>query len=324
MPNDVRQNTALLSVEDLEVAFRLGPGQRLEAVAGISLAIAPGEALGLVGESGCGKTTVARTIVGLQRPAAGRIFYEGRNLAPLSAAQRRALQPQIQMIFQDATAALNPGRSVGRSVAEPLRRVAGLCRAARRERACEMLCAVGLDPQEVFDLRPHEFSVGQCQRIGIARALILNPRLLVCDEPVSSLDVSVQAQILNLLIGLQRRRQLAMLFISHDLAVVKNVCDRVAVMYLGRLCETAGSQSLFSTPRHPYTATLLAAIPVPDPNAPLAGNHLASDEIPSPVRPPSGCRFHPRCYRATDRCALATPPMRPAGDGRQVACHHPL
>ena len=324
MPSDNRHNAALLAVEDLVVEFALDRQRKIHAVSGVSFAIARGEALGLVGESGCGKSTVARAVVGLQPVTGGRIWYAGQDLARCDGPRLRALRPQLQMIFQDAAASLNPGRSAGASVAEPLRVLGGISRAARWHRAREMLTTVGLDPDQAFHRRPFEFSGGQCQRISIARALILNPRLLICDEPVSSLDVSVQAQILNLLSDIRRRHDLSMLFISHDLAVVKNVCDRVAVMYLGKLCEIAEAEALYRTPRHPYTQALLAAVPNPDPSRPPARTGLRTEEIPSPARPPTGCRFHTRCPRAADPCMTREPAMRPMGAGRQVACHFPL
>ena len=323
MSVDTDLAAALLAVEDLTVVYSLGRGRRIEAVAGISFAIARGEALGLVGESGCGKTTVARAIVGLQR-ATGRIHFDGHDLAGCDAAGLRALRPRMQMIFQDAAASLNPGRSIGRSVAEPLRVLGGLARAERLARAREMIRAVGLDPDLSFDLRPYAFSGGQCQRISIARALILDPHLLICDEPVSSLDVSTRAQILNLLAGMRQRLGLTLLFISHDLAVVKNICDRVAVMYLGRLCEIATTEDLFRSPRHPYTAALLAAIPALDRPFPPPSLGFRANRFPSPLKTPKGCRFYPRCPRAEPRCQTESPPMRAVVGGRQVACHFPL
>ncbi|MFH1984974.1 MAG: ABC transporter ATP-binding protein [Pseudomonadota bacterium] len=315
----------LITVQDLCVEFRLSRTAAVHAVSGVSFHIDSGQTLGLVGESGCGKTTVARTIVNLQAATAGRILFDGEDLLECSARRLREIRPDIQMIFQDAAGALNPGRTVGKTVAEPLRVLGRADRRARHEAARSLMYEVGIDPDNAFNRRSFEFSLGQCQRIGIARALITNPRLLICDEPVSALDVSVQAQILNLLRKIKTYRCLTMLFISHDLAVIKNICDRVAVMYMGRICETADVESLYRSPRHPYTSALLAAVPSPDPDRTLAKRSAATNGAPpSPIAPPPGCRYHTRCDRARDRCRALVPSLTEHEPQRQVACHYPL
>lgn len=314
----------LLSVENLVVEFPIGRRSKIHAVSGVSIQVDSGETLGLVGESGCGKSTLARAIVQLQKPTAGKIWFDGEDLTLCNGKQLRQLRPHIQMIFQDATASLNPGRGVGVTIAEPLRVAGGIHRTERLRMAREMMREVGLDSDNYFNQRPFEFSGGQCQRISIARALITKPKLLICDEPVSSLDVSIQAQILNLLEKLRLCYTLTILFISHDMAVVKNVCDRVAVMYLGKLCETAPTEELFRMPAHPYTAALISAIPSPGVNFPVGKVRPTSSEIPSPINPPSGCRFHTRCPGAQPLCSESEPILLEAGQGRQVACHFPL
>ena len=314
----------VLRVEDLVVAFRQQGGQTLRAVDGVSLTVARGETLGLVGESGCGKSSLARAVIQLPRPSAGRVILDGEDLTQLRGAALRRTRRKIQMIFQDPISSLNPRRRIGETVAQPLRIIGRGDRAAQRDAAHAMLAAVGLDPDQAYQRLPHQFSGGQCQRISIARALIVEPEFLICDEPVSALDVSVQAQILNLLRDMRARYGLTMLFISHDLAVVKNICDRVAVMYLGKLCETAPSEDLYRAPAHPYTAALLSAIPVPDVNQPPRAVALVPGELPSPTNPPSGCRFRTRCPRADAKCAEIAPPAREIGPGHHVACHHPL
>ena len=299
--------TALLSVENLTVEYNVG-GNTLFAVSDVSLDVGRGETLGLVGESGCGKSTLGRAVLQLRRPTAGKVVFDGVPLTELDARAMRAMRRRLQLIFQDPIASLNPRRSIGDIVAEPLI-IAGVSdRAERDRRVREVLTAVGLDPDLVSGRLPHEFSGGQCQRICIARALILEPQLVICDEPVSALDVSIRAQILNLLEDMKRRYGLTLLFIAHDLAVVKAVSDRIAVMYLGRLCEVAPTERLFAQPAHPYTALLLEAIPVPDPSVKPATN-VAVGEPPSPLAPPSGCRFRTRCPRAEARCAESEPPL---------------
>jgi peptide/nickel transport system ATP-binding protein len=314
----------LLRVEDMVVDFPAAGGKKVSAVAGVSFDVAEGETLGLVGESGCGKSTAARAAMQLPPPTSGRVLFEGRDLTDVHGESLRALRPRIQIVFQDPISSLNPRRRVADIVGAPLKiwkRGSADERRAVVDRALE---AVGLDPAVARDKRPHEFSGGQCQRICIARALVLDPRLVICDEPVSALDVSVQAQILNLLEDLKERYGLTLVFITHDLAVVKNVSDRVAVMYLGKVCELAGPDQLYAAPAHPYTAALLSAIPVPDPSVTAASTGLVPGDLPSPVSPPSGCRFRTRCPRAEERCALEEPRVRQVAEGQFVACHFPL
>jgi peptide/nickel transport system ATP-binding protein len=325
---------ALLRVEELVVEFSAGGGKRVHAVSGISLDLLEGETLGLVGESGCGKSTTGRAIMQLPRPTSGSVRFEGTELTALSGSDLRRVRPQMQMIFQDPISSLNPRRKVGDIVSEGLDIWEIGDKASRSEKVDTMLATVGLDPVTARGRRPHEFSGGQCQRISIARAIITEPKLIICDEPVSALDVSVQAQILNLLEDMKARYQLTMVFIAHDLAVVKNVSDRVAVMYLGKFCEVGPPDEIYARPAHPYTAALLAAIPEPDPHPrdEAAVNLTAGvlgGEIPSPTDPPSGCRFRTRCPRAQERCAEEEPQLRavadsPAVGGQYVACHFPL
>src|SRR4051812_47114892 len=301
---------ALLRVEDLVVEFPAGRSNVVHAVSGISLDLIEGETLGLVGESGCGKSTTGRAIMQLPRPTSGKVLFKGQDLTQLSSESLRKIRPELQLIFQDPISSLNPRRRVGDIVREPLEiwsRGDGASRAAAVD---EVLNAVGLEPAVTKDKRPHQFSGGQCQRICIARSLVLDPKVIICDEPVSALDVSVQAQILNLLEDMKERYGLTLVFIAHDLAVVKNVSDRVAVMYLGKLCEVAAPDALYLAPAHPYTAALLAAIPVPDPTIRPGDRPALSGEIPSPVTPPSGCRFRTRCPRAQPTCAEKEPEMR--------------
>jgi peptide/nickel transport system ATP-binding protein len=317
------ETDALLRVEDLVVEFH-ADGGTVKAVSGISLDLLPGETLGLVGESGCGKSTTGRAVMQLPRPTSGSVHFDGVELTRLHGDALRRTRPQLQMIFQDPISSLNPRRKVGDIVAEGLD-IWGIGDAAsRKAKVDETLDAVGLDPDAARGRRPHEFSGGQCQRISIARAVITDPKLIICDEPVSALDVSVQAQILNLLEEMKQRYELTMLFIAHDLAVVKNVSDRVAVMYLGKLCEIGAPDVLFAQPAHPYTAALLAAIPVPDPMTPVADTRALGGEIPSNLDPPSGCRFRTRCPRAQARCAEEEPEIRDVGSDQYVACHFPL
>lgn len=313
----------VLRVHNLVVEYSTGGGGKFAAVADISLDILRGETLGLVGESGCGKSTVAKAIMQLPRPTSGQVLFDGRDLAAMSASELRSERRKLQMVFQDPISSLNPLRRVRHIVAEGLD-VAG--KGSRAERAAavdDMLSIVGLDPEVAGDRRPHEFSGGQCQRISIARAIVVEPDLVVCDEPVSALDVSVQAQILNLLEDMKERYGLTLLFIAHDLAVVKNVSDRVVVMYLGKICEVATPDSLYAAPRHPYTQALLAAIPEPDPMATPTEDSLVG-ELPSPHDPPSGCRFRTRCPRADSLCSAAEPVIREVAPNHFVACHFPL
>jgi len=321
MRDDQTKNRMLLAIRNLVVEFSIGRRSKIHAVSDVNLHIDKGETLGLVGESGCGKSTVARAIVQLQKPTAGKIWFDGEELTSCNGQRLREHRPNLQMIFQDAAASLNPGRRVGQTIAEPLRVTGGIARNERFSLARKLMKEVGLDPNEVFDRHPFEFSGGQCQRVSIARALITRPKLLVCDEPVSSLDVSVQAQILNLLEEMKVRYELTMLFISHDLAVVKNVCDRVAVMYLGKICEIASSERLFQTPAHPYTATLMSAIPEPDPGKPANRIEMIQNEMPSPVNPPSGCRFQTRCPQVQPICRSQEPVLVEIAPRHQAACH---
>jgi peptide/nickel transport system ATP-binding protein len=312
----------LLTVEDLHVTFHKG-NQAVQAVAGISFTLRKGETLGLVGESGCGKSTTGRAVVQVEKATSGKIRFGDTELTSLSRGDLRTLRTQVQMIFQDPISSLNPRRRVRDVVAEPLNIWKIGTKEERQKAANAMLDEVGIDPYLNGGRRPREFSGGQCQRISIARALVVKPKLLVCDEIVSALDVSVQAQILNLLQDLKNEFGLTLLFIAHDLAVVKNVSDRTAVMYLGRLCELAPSDVLYHAPAHHYTAALLAAAVEPDPEAPRTTIAL-SGEPPSPINPPSGCRFRTRCPRAEARCAEEVPEMREIAPGHQVACHFPI
>ena len=299
-----------------------GQGAALHAVSGVDLAVYEGETLALVGESGCGKSTLGRLLLGLLPPTQGQVFFDGQDLAALPPARLRALRRQMQLVFQDTAAALNPRWTVGQSLAEPLR-IHNLCpRGEYAARGAALLTQVGLAP-DLLDRYPHQLSGGQRQRVGLARALALSPRLVVCDEPVSALDVSVQAQMLNLLADLQRAQGLTYVLISHDLGVVRHSADRVCVMFLGRVCEVGPTQALFSAPRHPYTKFLLDSVPRPDPTRRGESGPPLAGEIPSPVHPPSGCRFRSRCPYAQDICAQTVPPLTGAGD-HQAACHFPL
>jgi peptide/nickel transport system ATP-binding protein len=318
------EGEALLRVEDLVVEFPVGrTGLTVNAVSGISFDVLPGETLGLVGESGCGKSTTGKAIMQLPRPTSGSIVFEGQELTSLRGEGIRALRTNIQMIFQDPISSLNPRRKVRNIVMEPLNIWGVGTPEERGRRVDEILEAVGIDPERAASSRPFQFSGGQCQRISIARALVLDPKLIICDEPVSALDVSVQAQVLNLLEDLKARFGLTLVFIAHDLAVVKNVSDRVAVMYLGKMCEVATSDDLYARPAHPYSRVLIDSIPVPDPDAPRSAVRIEG-EVPSPVLPPSGCRFRTRCPYAQEQCAAEEPQLRDVGGGHFVACHFPL
>jgi len=321
-PHPVQDGEVVLDVQDLVVEFKSGR-QRVQAVSGVTFQVRQGETLGLVGESGCGKSTTGRTLVQVQPATSGAIIYQGTDLNGMRGKQLRQMRTKIQMIFQDPISSLNPRRRIKDIVAEPLTIWHQGTKDERAAKVREMLEAVGIDPDAAGDRRPGEFSGGQCQRISIARALMADPDLLICDEPVSALDVSVQAQILNLLADLKTRFQLTMVFIAHDLAVVKNVSDRVAVMYLGKLVEVAGSDDLYRQAAHPYTEALLASIPEPDPDH--TSDHKAlTGELPSPLNPPSGCRFRTRCPYAQERCASEEPLLRELAPGHQVACHFPV
>jgi len=314
----------LVQVEDLVVEFRAAGKRTVKAVSGISLDVKTGETLGLVGESGCGKSTVARSLIQLPPPKSGSVVVNGVELTDLSEQELRPHRTQLQMIFQDPISSLNPRRRVADIVAEPLRVWGPHDDQEQIEIVDRMLHAVGLDPEVARDKRPHEFSGGQCQRISIARSLVLGPKVLICDEPVSALDVSVQAQILNLLRDLKAEYGLTLVFIAHDLAVVKNVSDLVAVMYLGKLCEVAEPDDLYANAAHPYTSLLLESIPEPDPSATIDETVDLVGEIPSSIDPPSGCRFRTRCPHATEKCENEEPQMREVSAGHHVACHHPL
>ena len=331
-PTDMATGAAepLLKVDDLKVHFRLPRRSLLsrhrdvvKAVDGLSFTLNPGETLGVVGESGCGKTTLGRAVLQLIPAMQGRVAWLGRELSGLSPEQVRPFRREMQIIFQDPLASLNPRMTVGQIIAEPLRtfeprKPAGEVRAAVRE----LMRTVGLMP-EMINRYPHEFSGGQCQRIGIARAMILRPRLIVCDEPVSALDVSIQSQILNLLMELQARFGLSLIFISHDLSVVRHISHRIMVLYLGRLMEMADRDDLYERPRHPYTQALISAVPLPDPDAERAKTRIVlQGDMPSPLAPPSGCVFRTRCPRATEHCAAAVPATDTVAPGHRVACHY--
>jgi dipeptide transport system ATP-binding protein len=297
----------------------LKPHATVKALDGVSLAVRPGETLAVVGESGCGKSTLARALTLIETPTAGTLRIEGRDVVGAPAAELRALRKTVQMVFQNPYASLNPRKRVAQMLDEPLKLNTALDAAQRRERVQAMLTQVGLRAEHA-QRYPHMFSGGQRQRIAIARAMVLGPKLLVADEPTSALDVSIQAQILNLLMDLQQRSGFACVFISHNLGVVEHIADRVMVMYLGRVVESAPKAALFAQPLHPYTQALLSATPSLDP-ARRAAKIKVGGELPSPLNPPSGCTFHKRCPYATARCAAEVPPLRPVGAG-EVACHY--
>ncbi|MCX6535705.1 MAG: ATP-binding cassette domain-containing protein [Actinobacteria bacterium] len=314
---------AVLTVRDLTVEFRVAKDKIVKAVSGLSFDVVRGETLAIVGESGCGKTTLARAILQLPPPNSGEVIFDGTDMTLLPKENLRSARTSMQMIFQDPISSLNPRMTVHQLLDEPLEIWDRGTRAERDERINKLLQSVGLDPELVLNRRSYEFSGGQCQRISIARALALDPRMLICDEPVSALDVSIQAQILNLLLSMKETFGLTMLFISHDLAVVKAISTRVMVMYLGKICEVAPPDVLYSKPAHHYTRALLNSVPIPDPTKQIR-TELLQGEPPSPMNPPSGCRFRTRCVGASALCAEQEPQLREVSPGQFVACHHPI
>jgi peptide/nickel transport system ATP-binding protein len=327
-----QDGSVLLRVEHVKKYFPIKRGivfqreiGRVHAVDDVSIEVKAGETLGLVGESGCGKSTLGRCIIRLQELTSGSIIFDGKDISRLS---RRALRPirgEAQMVFQDPYASLNPRKRVGTIIADPLRIHGDSNRKQIRERVRELLELVGLSPEHI-NRYPHEFSGGQRQRIGVARALALHPKLIIADEPVSALDVSIRAQVINLLDDLQDELGLTYIFIAHDLGVVRHVSDRIAVMYLGKIVEVSPAEELYKRPVHPYTEALLSAVPIPDPVITAQRQQIVLEgDVPSPIVPPSGCRFHPRCKYATDICSQVEPPLITHGtEGHQAACHHPL
>jgi oligopeptide transport system ATP-binding protein len=318
----------LLSVRDLKVHFPIGRGllvggkSAVKAVDGVSFDLKTGETLGIVGESGCGKSTLGRAILRLTKPTAGKVVWLGQDFLGLDKASLRQARRELQIIFQDPLASLDPRMTIGAIIARPLKTFhPELKRPEVEARVREAMAQVGLAP-EMMRRYPHEFSGGQCQRIGIARAMILRPKLIVCDEPVSALDVSIQAQIINLLRKLQRELGLSLLFISHNLSVVRHISHRVMVLYLGRIMEIAERDAFYANPMHPYSRALITAIPVPDPKVERRRERvMLQGDLPSPLNPPTGCRFCTRCPMATDLCHTSEPPLTPRADGRLVACH---
>jgi len=316
---------ALLEVENLKKYFPVKKGVlsrtvgQVRAVDGVSFTLKRGETLGLVGESGCGKTTVGRSILRLTEPTAGRVNFNGKDLLALDREALRSMRASLQIIFQDPFSSLDPRMNVGQIIAEPIRNHMKIPKSEIQQRVAYLMERVGLHPEQLRRY-PHEFSGGQRQRIGIARALALNPLAIICDEPVSALDVSIQAQVINLLAQLQEQMNLSYLFIAHDLSVVEHISDRVAVMYLGRIVELTTDRELYRNPLHPYSQALLSAVPVPDPEI-RQQKILLKGDVPSPVNPPPGCTFHTRCPQCEDICSRETPDFRDLGNEHWVACH---
>jgi peptide/nickel transport system ATP-binding protein len=318
------EGTALLRVDDLVVEFPVGrTGLKVNAVTGISLDVMEGETLGLVGESGCGKSTTGKAIMQIPRPTSGSIVLEGTDLTTLQGEELRKVRPRMQMIFQDPISSLNPRRKIVDIVREPLDIWKIGTKEEQEVQVRKVLDSVGIDVDQAGTRKPHEFSGGQCQRICIARAVVMDPKVIICDEPVSALDVSVQAQILNLLEEMKKEYGLTLIFIAHDLAVVKNVSDRIVVMYLGKVCEVGPPDALYAHPAHHYTKALIDSIPEPDPTVRPDASDALEGDLPSPVMPPSGCRFRTRCPAVQEACALEEPQLAEVGEGHFVACHFP-
>ncbi len=327
---DMNSDTPLLTVRDLKVWFSIKrdgampwtPSDTLKAVDGVDFELMPGETLGIVGESGCGKSTLARAIMRMVPAEAGTVTWLGSDLLSLSKREMNRHRKEMQMIFQDPLASLNPRMTIGQIVAEPLKtHFPNLSAKEVKQRVREVLDRVGILPN-MINRYPHEFSGGQCQRIGIARALVLKPRMIICDEPVSALDVSIQAQVINLLMDLQQEMGLSLIFIAHDLSVVKHISTRVMVLYLGNVMEISEAEQLYRAPGHPYTKALISAVPIPDPKAEAAKEVTILDaDLPSPINPPSGCVFRTRCPHAKEVCAAEKPRLTDRGNGQRVACH---
>ncbi|WP_406442214.1 dipeptide ABC transporter ATP-binding protein [Streptomyces sp. NBC_01613] len=330
LSKDAAHGETLLRVTGLQKHFPIRKGllQRqtgaVRAVDGIDFEVRKGETLGVVGESGCGKSTMGRLITRLLEPTAGKVEFDGRDITHLGVGQMRPMRRDVQMIFQDPYSSLNPRHTIGTIVGAPFRLQGVQPEGGVKKEVQRLLSVVGLNPEH-YNRYPHEFSGGQRQRIGIARALALNPKLVVADEPVSALDVSIQAQVVNLLDDLQQELDLTYVIIAHDLSVVRHVSDRIAVMYLGKIVELADRESLYRAPMHPYTKALMSAVPIPDPKRKNVKSEriLLKGDVPSPISPPSGCRFHTRCWKATEICKTTEPPLLELKPGQQVACHHP-